>query len=107
MGKGRFRSLIVVFPMNPSSEPKTPIKPWWQPAVALFLRLSAWIAAPVVMATILGRWLDGRFGTEPWLFISTVGLAFIISMVVLVKTVAEEYKKIEKDSKSKIKKMGN
>ena len=80
---------------------------WWQPAVLMFVRMSVWIVAPVLLGTLLGSWLDKRFGTEPWLFVSTVGLAFFISMFGLVKNVIIEYKKIEKEINSKNSKTGN
>lgn len=71
---------------------------WWQPSLVLFAKFSGWIAAPVIIAAFLGRWLDKKYGTEPLLFLITVGFAFLISMFGLVKTVKEEYEKIEKDN---------
>ena len=62
---------------------KTP-KPW-QPAVLLFFKMSGWIAFPVVVSLLLGKWLDRRFGTEPVLFLSLTGIAFIISIFGIVK----------------------
>jgi F0F1-type ATP synthase assembly protein I len=72
---------------------------WWQPSLILFAKFSGWIAAPVIIAAFLGRWLDKKYGAEPLLFLATVGFAFLISMFGLVKTVKEEYRKIEKDDK--------
>ncbi len=72
---------------------------WWKPSLDLFLKLSAWIAFPVVMATFLGRWLDERYDSEPWLFLSTVGFSFLISMFGLFKNATEEYNKINIDIK--------
>jgi F0F1-type ATP synthase assembly protein I len=71
---------------------------WWQPALMTFARLSGWIIGPVILGTLLGKWLDRMFGTEPWLFITTVGLAFIISMFGLGINVVKEYSKIEKET---------
>ena len=73
----------------------------------MFVRMSVWIVGPVLLGTLLGSWLDKRFGTEPWLFVSTVGLAFFFSMFGLVKNVIIEYKKIEKEINSKNSKTGN
>ncbi|PIT93571.1 hypothetical protein COU00_03715 [Candidatus Falkowbacteria bacterium CG10_big_fil_rev_8_21_14_0_10_43_11] len=67
--------------------------PWWQPAILMFSRLSGWIVGPIILAIFLGKWLDKRYDTEPWLFLGTVGLAFIISMVGLVK---DAFKEIDK-----------
>lgn len=74
---------------------------WWQPALLMFFKLSAWIAAPIVIALFLGKWLDKKFSTAPWLFLSCVGLAFLISMAGLIKNTLAEYKKIEREAKGK------
>lgn len=73
---------------------------WWQGPVNMFLRLSAWVAIPVVIATFVGNWIDERNGTAPWGLISVVGIAFTISMVGLVKEAASEFKMINKDIKA-------
>lgn len=57
---------------------------WWQPGVELFLKLSGWIAVPIIAAIFLGKWLDDKHGTEPWLFLLSVFIAFIISNVGIV-----------------------
>jgi len=74
---------------------------WWQPAVLMFMRLSGWIVAPVLLGAFLGKWLDN---TKPWLFIASVGAAFIISMVGLVRNVTKEYNRIEKETADRLKK---
>ena len=74
---------------------------WWQPAITMFLKLSVWIAAPVIIALYLGKWLDKRYATEPWLFLASVGLAFLISLFGLIRNAAKEFKKLEKTNKDK------
>lgn len=69
---------------------------WWQPALLMFLRLATWIAGPVIIALFIGKWLDKKYGTEPWLFLACTGLAFLVSMFGLIKNTIVEYKKIEK-----------
>ena len=69
---------------------------WWQPAVIMFTKLSAWIAAPVVIALFLGKWLDKKYNSEPWLLLICVGAAFVISVIGLVKESVAEYRKIGK-----------
>jgi len=70
--------------------------PWWQPGLLLFFRLSGYIAIPVIIAVFVGKWLDERYGTEPWLFLLSVGLAFIVSMFSLIREAMKEFKKLEK-----------
>lgn len=74
---------------------------WWQPAIIMFLKLSVWIAGPVIIALYLGKWLDNKFATGPWLFLSCMGLAFAISIFGLIKNTFQELKKIEKSGKDK------
>jgi F0F1-type ATP synthase assembly protein I len=67
----------------------------WQTALVIFTRLSVWIGVPIVLAVFLGKWLDNKYNTEPWLFLATVGVAFILSMVGLIKETLKEFKKID------------
>jgi len=75
---------------------------WWRPAVMMFFELSGWIAGPVIIAIFLGNWLDEKYGTEPWLFLSSVGLAMVISIVGIVRGAGKAIKEMEKfDTKKK------
>ncbi len=75
--------------------------PFWQPSLLMFSRMSGWIIGPVVIGIFLGKWLDERYNTEPWLFLTTVGLAFIISMVGLVKDAFKEMDRLSKEDEDK------
>jgi F0F1-type ATP synthase assembly protein I len=70
---------------------------WWQPHLNLFIRLSSWIVGPIIVGLMLGKWLEVKYGYEPWLFLGTVGLSFVISMVGLITNTLAEYKKIAED----------
>lgn len=83
-----------------------PRAPWWQPGLLLFGKLSGWIAGPIIIAVFLGKWLDNKYGTEPWLFLITVGLAFVLSSFGIVKDALKEMKRIEEESKKKDKDYG-
>lgn len=82
--------------MNEENKNKTKV-PWWQPSLLLFSKLSGWIIGPIILGIILGKWLDRKFHTEPWLFLITVGLAFAISMFGIVRDATREMKRIEKE----------
>ncbi|MFH1583038.1 MAG: AtpZ/AtpI family protein [Candidatus Falkowbacteria bacterium] len=73
---------------------------WWHPAVMMFAKLSGWIAAPVIIALYLGKWLDKRYDSAPWLLLGCIGVAFFVSMIGLVKETVREYKKIDHLGKS-------
>ena len=70
---------------------------WWQPALILFAKFSGWIVVPVIAGALIGKWLDDRYGTDPFIFLTTVGFAFLISMFGLIKNVRDEYSKIENE----------
>ncbi len=69
----------------------------WSLALKVMANISGWIAFPVIIGLFLGRWLDRRYGTEPWLFLATIGVCFLISIYGLVITALKEFKKIEKE----------
>ena len=72
---------------------------WWQPSLLFFSKLSGWIAGPIIIAMFLGQWLDEKYGTDPWLFLLTVGVAFFISSFGIVKDSIKEIKRLEKNGK--------
>lgn len=74
------------------------VKEEYRRSILLFLRFSGWIAGPVIIAAIAGNWLDEKYNTDPWIFLSAIGVAFIFSMIGLVKETLKEYRKIEKEN---------
>lgn len=58
---------------------------WWQPGIVLFVQLSAWIGGPVIIAIIIGKYLDKKFHSDPWLFLLSVGISFFISIAMIVR----------------------
>lgn len=75
--------------------------PWWQPGILIFARLSGWIGGPILIAVFVGKWLDQKYDSEPWLFLGSVGIAFAVSMVGIVKDALGEMKRIEKEEQTK------
>jgi F0F1-type ATP synthase assembly protein I len=75
--------------------------PWWQPGMLTFARLSGWIGGPVIVAVFLGKWLDEKYDTDPWLFLLSVGVAFAVSMFGIVKDALREMKRIEAEERAK------
>ena len=73
---------------------------WWQPSVKLFLKLSGWIAIPIITAVFLGKWLDEKYNTDPWLFLSSVFIAFIISNIGITYNAIRAINDIDNLSKS-------
>ncbi|MEI8344362.1 MAG: AtpZ/AtpI family protein [Candidatus Moraniibacteriota bacterium] len=72
---------------------------WWQPGMELFLKLSGWIGGPIIVAIFVGKWLDRKYHSEPWLFLLSTTIAFLFSMGALIVIGAKEFRKIEKENK--------
>jgi|GEM_PF-318478 len=64
-------------------------------ALRVMSNLTAWIAGPIIIGVFLGKWLDNRYHTEPWLFLASIGFCFLISMYGLITNALKEFKKIE------------
>ena len=75
----------------------------WGTALRVMANISAWIAFPIIISLYLGRWLDNRFGTTPWLFLTTTALSFFISIYGLSFHALKEFKRIDQEEKAKIK----
>jgi len=76
-------------------------KAWWAPVMVIFLRMSTWIVIPVVVAAFIGKWIDQKYGTDPWILLVCVGASFLISMVGIVRIASREYKIIESEEEQK------
>lgn len=67
----------------------------WKLALFLFVRMSGWVGFPVVFSLVVGKFLDKKFGTDPIIFLSLTGLAFVVSVLGILR----ESKKILEDIK--------
>lgn len=76
-------------------------KDWWHRPMKLFGELTGWIAGPIIIALFVGRRLDDRYHTEPWLFLLCVGFAFLISNIAIVKKTLQYIKELETEAKNK------
>lgn len=73
----------------------------WQKGLELFFQLSGWLVGPLIAALFLGRWLDEKYGTDPWLFLAATGFAFIITIFGIYKQAIKFIKNIEQEVKNK------
>ncbi len=76
-------------------------KSWWQPSLVIFARVSMWVAGPLVVAVILGKYLDTKFQTKPLIFIGLIVLAFLVTCFQIVKIIKGYIRKMEIEARSK------
>lgn len=74
---------------------------WWQPSIVISTKIFAWIIIPILTALFLGKWLDNKWGTDPWIFLTLTILAFLVSSVNIVLIAIRFTKKIEAEAKEK------
>ena len=71
-------------------------------AYRIFLDFGGTIAVPAVLAVLLGRWLDGRYGTEPRYLLVCVGVALVLTAISIVKKArfyGREFERLNQSSK--------
>lgn len=54
---------------------------------ARYAGLGVQFAGALVLFGALGRWADGKLGTDPWLMVAGIFLGFVGGMVSVVKSV--------------------
>ncbi|TAL51284.1 AtpZ/AtpI family protein [Patescibacteria group bacterium] len=64
---------------------------YYRLAGRIFADFSGTIAVPAVLAALLGKWLDGRYGTQPRYLILLLVIAFVLSAYSVVRK-AKMYK---------------
>ena len=73
-------------------------------ALALFFELSGWIAIPIILALFIGRWLDGKWNSEPTFILISIGSAFIITVAGIIRKGKKLMKEINKDKDNETRK---
>jgi len=74
---------------------------WWQPAMVMFANISGWIVGPIILALIVGKYLDKKYDSDPWFFIGLTAVAFFISIFGILKILMKYIKEIEREAKEK------
>ncbi len=52
-----------------------------------YVGLGMEIAVPLLVGVLLGRWLDGRLGTEPWILLAGALLGIAAGFIGFLRTV--------------------
>jgi len=70
--------------------------PWWKPAMQILGDVSTWIVVPIVLALIVGKALDSRFGTKPIIFLCLAGFGFLVTCFGMFRVIKNYIKKISR-----------
>lgn len=70
---------------------------WWILGIAW--EMGYLIALPLVGLALLGRFIDGVFGTAPLALLLGILLAIILSTIIVTRKVSELLKNIDSDTK--------
>ncbi|XOU93883.1 MAG: AtpZ/AtpI family protein [Candidatus Kerfeldbacteria bacterium] len=82
---------------------KEPEQAWWHAGMTVFGEVIGWIAAPIIAALFLGRYLDEKNDSEPWYFLGLTAAAFIITTIGIIKVAGKYINQIEKEAKKETK----
>ena len=63
-------------------------RPWFA-GVGPFLTIGIQLAVTVVVLFFVGRWLDDRFGTAPWLMLAGLFLGIVGGMIKFFRSAIE------------------
>ncbi len=73
---------------------------WWKEYSGMMIDISGWLVVPVILGLLLGKWLDSRYQTKPWLTVVCVGVAFVITNVGIIRKGIQITKKTEKEKRN-------
>lgn len=62
----------------------------------VFTNISAWIVGPVLVSLFVGKYLDRKFNSSPWILGVALALSFTVSMIAIVKIAAKYSKEVDK-----------
>lgn len=70
---------------------------FFQSGLRLATMLSGWLIGPIIGALFLGRFLDAKYQTAPWLFLACLGVAFLITSFGIVREAFAFIRTIEQE----------
>lgn len=83
-------------------EPKDKIeKPWWRDGVIVFVKVSGYIAIPIIIASLVGKTLDKKYNSDPFIFLTLIAIAFVSTIFLIWRETKTYRRKIEEEDKKK------
>ena len=76
-------------------------KKWQSEVIYIFGQVTGLIVTPIIIALIVGKYLDNKYNSQPWFFLGLTALAFFITSFSIIKITLRYLKKIEEENKQK------
>lgn len=76
---------------------KTPVSSATLQALSYAWQFGYTVAVPLVVLALLGRFLDRKLDTSPWLLLGGILLSIIISSVAVVRKALKIFRDVNKD----------
>ena len=74
---------------------------WWVEPLMIFLKLSSWIVFPLIVALLLGKFVDTRFSIAPFGTLGFTTLSFLLSLAILFRETRKVLRELKSESKEK------
>jgi F0F1-type ATP synthase assembly protein I len=58
-----------------------------RPSPLAYMGLGIELVAPILLGVFVGRWLDGRWGTKPWLLVAGAVLGLVLGFYSFLRSV--------------------
>jgi len=75
--------------------------PWWRDGVIIFIKVSSYIAIPIILASFIGNFLDKKYNSGSLYFYILIAIAFLSTIYLIWKELKIYKKKIENQEKTK------
>ncbi len=73
---------------------------WWKPGIILFTKVSIYIIVPIILALYIGKYLDKKYHTAPWVFLILTFISFLMSLFIVWKNFKKYIKKLEEENEN-------
>ncbi len=72
---------------------------WWRTPLQIFSEITGLIVVPIVAALYLGKWLDKKYNSEPWLTVITVCIGITMAVIFVYRIAYKYIREIEKEAR--------
>lgn len=74
--------------------------PWWRDGVIIFIKVSSYIAVPIILASFIGKFLDEKYSSGNLYFYISITVAFMSTIYLIWKELKIYKKKVESQERN-------